>query len=324
MTSPILSICIPTYKRPVYLKRCLESIKIQLADNPHLNEVVEVVVSDNCSQDDTPNVVESFRNSFTHLTYAKNAENVGFDLNVYNMVAIATGKYCWYMGDDDVIANGGIEAVYEHLKDDKYDYMGVESQHFSDENNYLEKRKISEDTVVEIDNHNDCYFNNYCQGAVSVLLFNRDLWMKCVTKDDFIEHWLYYETVAKVLVATKKKMVYIGQPIIFTGQDCRWAENGTELFTFINSNILREKMIKFGFDKERLSKDVTENKRRLPLIMARAKGHGLKCNIKNLKYMYKNSNSGPAYLFLATLIYFVPSGLIIFIRDLKKKLTKAS
>lgn len=320
--TPLLSICIPTYKRPVYLKRCLESIKIQLADDPKLSKIVEVVVSDNCSQDNTPNVVEEYKKYFPNIKYVVTEKNIGFDLNIYNLIKNSSGRYCWYLGDDDVIVNGGISFLCSQLITDKYDYVGVQSEHFSPQNNYTEKREVSEKLLVEIDNFNDCYFGNYFQGAVSVLIFNRGMWMSCVNKDDFIKHWLYYETVAKILLATKRKMLYISQPIIFTGQDCRWSENGTELFTYINSNILREKMMKLGFDRQKLSKDLGENKKRLLLILAQAKGHGLDCNLENLKFIYKNSGSSCGYLFGATLIYFLPNKLIILIRDLRKRLLK--
>lgn len=319
---PLLSICIPTYKRPAYLGKCLESLCVQLANNPELNARVEIVISDNCSQDNTGNVVERYKKDFKNIQYLINKENVGFDLNVYNLIKNATGEYCWYLGDDDVITNGGIDFVCKQLETGRYDYIGVESEPLSPESNYADERKLSKESLIEINNFNDCYFNNYFQGAVSVLIFNRELWMQSVTLNDFLEHWLYYETVAKILVATKKKMLYITNPIIFTGQDCRWAENGTEIFTYINSNILREKMIGFGFNKKRLSEELTKNRKRLLLILLRAKGHRLECNFKNLKFIYEYSGNGFAYLSVATLIYFLPNKLVVLTRNTRKAFLK--
>ena len=52
---PLLSICIPTYNRSKSLRICLLSI---LSQTKGYEEDVEVVVSDNCSDDDTMQVVE--------------------------------------------------------------------------------------------------------------------------------------------------------------------------------------------------------------------------------------------------------------------------
>jgi glycosyltransferase involved in cell wall biosynthesis len=54
---PLLSVCIPTYNRAGYLHECLSSIETRGLDN-----LVEVVVSDNASTDDTLDVLKEFAN----------------------------------------------------------------------------------------------------------------------------------------------------------------------------------------------------------------------------------------------------------------------
>lgn len=316
----LLSICIPTYNRSGYLKRALESIKIQLEYNPFLMESVEVVVSDNCSTDDTTQTVEVYRSSIKNLTYVRSEKNVGFDMNIFSVVKNAHGTYCWYLGDDDVIVNGAIEFISSKLKDHPYDFVGVMSEHLQeDSDTYKTKRGYSPNSIISIDDFNDFYFKDYCQGGVSVLIFDRALWMKCLDISDYLEHWLYYETVLKILVATKKPMAFATESSIQTGQDCRWAENGGELFTFGNSNLLLERMINFGFDKERIVKTLVTNSNKIVIILLRAKGHDLKCNLINLRYMLKTlKRASRINLAIATLIFFIPNTFIKIIRDIKK------
>lgn len=318
-----LSICIPTYNRAGYLKKALESIKIQLDGSPLLMESVEVVVSDNCSTDNTSEVVESYKKHFKHLTYVASKKNVGFDLNIYSVVKNASGTYCWYLGDDDIIINGAIGFIYSCLKEEKYDFVGINAEHLQENEDYKIERKYTNSSVMAMNDFNDFYFKHYCQGGVSVLIFNRGLWMSLVDTNDFLEHWLYYETVLRILVATKKPMAFITEALILTGQDCRWAENGGELFTFGNSNLLLERMILFSFDKKRITKALIKNNKKTPLILLRAKGHDLRCNLSNLKYIYKNIKrmSIPRRM-IVTAIYFVPNFLIKAIRDAKKYILK--
>ncbi len=324
MNPILLSVCIPTYNRSHYLKRALESLEIQLNADPNLANIVEVVVSDNCSTDNTKEVALSFVPKIKNLTYARNEKNVGFDMNIYNIVTKASGKYCWYLGDDDIIINGGIAHMCDLIKDDKYDFIGVEAQPLDEESDsYKTKKNFSDDSTIKISEFNDFYFKGYCQGGVSALAFNRSMWLKEVNKDDFLQHWLYYETVLRILVATKKPMAFISDAIVLTGQDCRWAENGTELFTFTNSNLLLEQMMKYGFDKKRVETELNKNSKKILIMLLRAKSNNLKCNIKNLKYIHKNlSRMSPLNRVLVTLIYFIPNIFIKLIKNLKKNTIK--
>lgn len=322
MNRPLLSIGIPTYNRSHYLEECLESIKIQLSRNSTLSESVEVVISDNCSTDETAKIAEKYRNQFKNFKYFVSKSNVGGDQNIFTVVQKSTGKYCWHVGDDDLVVNGAIEFICNSIKDDEYDVVCVEAEPKIVNIDYkIEKEFLRDSSVVEVNDFNEFYFNGYCKGIISTMLFNRDVWMKSVDSTNFLKYCLYYETILKVLASTKKKMLYLKQPAVITGQDCRWIEDGTELVTFINFNILSEKMIAWGFDKERILKDLVKNNKRILRILLMAKGHGLKCNLENLKYIYHNSQRvNFLRRCLVPFIYFTPNWIIIAIRDIKKLL----
>lgn len=68
---PILSICIPTYNRADYLRKCLEAIVSQ----DGFDERVEVVISDNCSTDDTGKVAGEFAEKHGNIRYFRNDAN---------------------------------------------------------------------------------------------------------------------------------------------------------------------------------------------------------------------------------------------------------
>ncbi|MBF05409.1 hypothetical protein CL644_01745 [bacterium] len=321
MKKPILSICIPTFNRAGYLHDCLESIALQVCKDESFNSQIEVVVSDNASTDETKSVVDEYKNRFTNFTYTRNEENLGFDLNILNVVRSASGEYIWYLGDDDLIVNGSLKFVTGLLETREYDVGGVASEHLvSSKQSYELHGYTNNDVVTEIDS-NDYYFNGYCEGAVSALIFKRSLWLDELDEKNFLEFWLYYEVVLRILVNSKKKKFYVTKPAIITGQDCRWAENGDELFTYTNSNILLQHMLTWGFDEQRITASINENAKKLPLIVLRAKGHGLSYHPKNLAYIWKHMrHAGTTYLVIATLIFFVPNTLVRLIRDSRKNL----
>lgn len=101
-----LSICIPTYNRAKYLPDLLESILTQInKDNENL---IEIVISDNASTDNTIEVINKYKNKFKNLVYFKWDKNMGADRNFLKVVELANGEYCWFMGSDDVLINKSI------------------------------------------------------------------------------------------------------------------------------------------------------------------------------------------------------------------------
>ncbi|WP_197057706.1 glycosyltransferase family 2 protein [Sphingomonas sp. Ant H11] len=93
-----LSICIPTYNRAVELRPLLDTIVAQTGHGLD----VEIVISDNASTDNTPAVVAEYAAVGVNIVYSRLEQNRGFDRNILNAVASATGDFCWLFGSDDI------------------------------------------------------------------------------------------------------------------------------------------------------------------------------------------------------------------------------
>lgn len=121
---PTLSICIPTYNRVETLKPLLDGIYHQLrvgytsclkVTGPHAGDV-EVVVSDNASDDGTAALVRSYRTKLRALTYTRAPRNLGFDTNVLRAVGAARGELVWLVGSDDRVCDGAIMRILDTAK----------------------------------------------------------------------------------------------------------------------------------------------------------------------------------------------------------------
>jgi abequosyltransferase len=97
--APLLSICIPTFNRSTNLDRCLHSILTQLTDD--IQDRVEVLVSDNASTDNTPDVVQRYLDRYPCLKYSRNQVNIGADRNILHVMGLAQGTFIKMQGDDD-------------------------------------------------------------------------------------------------------------------------------------------------------------------------------------------------------------------------------
>jgi len=105
-----ISICIPTYKRPDILADTLS----HLASIRNMD--MEVIVSDNCSQDKTPDVVKSFEGKFGSLRYHCQSENRGPMENLQTVLSMASAQYAYLLSDDDRIVPEGIQAATKLLE----------------------------------------------------------------------------------------------------------------------------------------------------------------------------------------------------------------
>jgi len=126
MIQPLLSICIPTYNRADILKGSLECVTKQLKDIC-LSEL-EIYVSDNCSSDNTREVVESFIQQGFPITYNRNKENLLAAGNFLHCMNWASGKYIYLLGDDDYLLPGTISLLLNTLRGKEFGLLYIECE----------------------------------------------------------------------------------------------------------------------------------------------------------------------------------------------------
>lgn len=104
----LLSICIPTYNRSKYLHITLMS----LFQNPEFdNNKIEVIVSDNCSTDQTAEIVKLF----PYVRYYRNTENIN-DKNFFLVLSYARGKYIKLFNDTLSFTPNSLKYLLQTIK----------------------------------------------------------------------------------------------------------------------------------------------------------------------------------------------------------------
>ena len=105
-----ISLVIPTRERAEFLADCLDTaLRVNDPD-------FEIVVSDNCSQDDTAAVVAA--RSDPRLHYVRTSERCSMRANFENGLQAAKGDYIIFIGDDDGVLPNGIAYLRELI--DRY------------------------------------------------------------------------------------------------------------------------------------------------------------------------------------------------------------
>lgn len=92
---PLVGIGIPTYNRAFSLKRAIESVLAQDYSN------LELVISDDASEDATATLCEEFRKRDDRVRYIRQQTNQGITTNFVEVFKRSRGEFFMWLADDD-------------------------------------------------------------------------------------------------------------------------------------------------------------------------------------------------------------------------------
>jgi abequosyltransferase len=147
---PLLTIAIPTYNRSASLSLLLDALAPQLAHEPR----VELIISDNASTDETPQIVASWRERGLLCRSRRNESNIGADANFIECYEMAGGEYVWIVGDDDIILPGALPEVLNWLEKRRWDLVHITPEEFRGSRIPRRQRSFTR-KVLEYDNPRD-------------------------------------------------------------------------------------------------------------------------------------------------------------------------
>jgi glycosyltransferase involved in cell wall biosynthesis len=125
---PLVSIGVPTYNRNIGILKTLDSIWQQKYPN------LEIIISDNCSTDNTPEVIESLVKEHPDIKHYRQESNVGMIPNFEFVRRKATGKYFMWVADDDRLEPGILDKYVSFLeKNPEYSIVSGEVRYWLDD-----------------------------------------------------------------------------------------------------------------------------------------------------------------------------------------------
>jgi len=233
----LLSICIPSYNRLDCLENCLNSILISSKNVKNFE--FEVCVSDNCSDQDPIQIINKYNQEFK-IIYNRNPENLGFALNAIKALKIATGKYAWLIGNDDLILPNTLNDLKNlFMRNVDTDFFFINSyylnskylENFSHPFDTLELKNKNMNRLSQLKKNQSVKFWDIIDPKVSwefligifLCIFNREKWLSgldCVKKKDIedIRVWSNFDNTclnAKVIsnVFKNKKSFLCSDPL---------------------------------------------------------------------------------------------------------------
>ncbi|WP_375509617.1 glycosyltransferase family 2 protein [uncultured Nostoc sp.] len=135
---PLVSVIIPTYNRPEYLKQAIASAVKQTYQN------IEIIVSDNCSLENPQALVASFGDS--RIRFWRHQQNVGMIANQQHAFKMARGKYVASLHDDDIWNEDFLAKLVPHLEANSELILAFCDQYIIDANSIINHAGTEENT----------------------------------------------------------------------------------------------------------------------------------------------------------------------------------
>ena len=110
--APLLSICIPAYNRPVWLRRGLESVAV---GNGFYASRVEVVITDDSDHREGEAITGDVLKGW-HYRYEHHERPLGMAQNWNRAIALARGQYVMVLHDDDFFHQYLLAGAWRQLR----------------------------------------------------------------------------------------------------------------------------------------------------------------------------------------------------------------
>lgn len=230
-----LSIVIPAFNASSYIERCLNSIFDTLKNDNDFLDLIEVVVVDDCSIDDTYNKVINYKstNNINNLKLIKHPINRQQGAARNTGIRNSEGRYIWFVDVDDYIDNNVLTHLIKSLISCNADVI-----QFNAQNELVGGERVSEEFLdKEITGVSGVDYLNF-EAEIGYSNRIRASWSKwyrrmyLIENDLFFQEGIFWEDVVHTLKSVfwantflylpVKAYIYVQTP----NSDMRGAQNG--------------------------------------------------------------------------------------------------
>ena len=110
-TQPLVSVCIPTFNNAAMLISAVRSSMRQTY------QTLDIWIVDNCSADDTEQIVRGLMFEDPRVHYLRHAENIGMQRNFNACLEVARGEFVLVLCSDDILEENCIATLVNALKE---------------------------------------------------------------------------------------------------------------------------------------------------------------------------------------------------------------
>jgi len=123
-----LAICIPTYRRPAMLRRCVLSAIASAGAHP-----IRIFIADDSVSDVNLDVLGELAREYPFVTWKRNEANLGIDRNIQHVLAMSDCDHNWLIGEDDLFLPGAVMRMFELIQQHPHPFIFSNYQYASED-----------------------------------------------------------------------------------------------------------------------------------------------------------------------------------------------
>lgn len=325
-----LTIGIPTFNGGKYIKDAMDSIINQINDIDITD--IEILVSDNCSNDDTELIISNYiKMNDCKISYYKNNKDEGADNNINLVVDRSKGKYVWFLADDDLLIPGSLKHILKFIKNNLK--AGIILNNWNDVNEQLDlisrQVQVKFENIEVFDHNKALMLSNLAFGFLSCIIVKRDLWnevMHCDGANEFVGtglHTMY--TIPKIMLETST-LFQKNPAVLFRHFQKRYIKQidyikESRIKNFYLCNYILPKILtklsKEGYNKQSINHYLFLNSKDMLINVLLTRLSNTKINQQYLIHLFKIFRLNPFYL-LSRILNFLPQIIFIKFNKLRK------
>ena len=202
-----LGICIPTYKRPDFLRRCVISAFEAAGDYP-----IHVFIADDSTDDTNSDLYQELQSKYPRISVHRNQKNLGIDNNIQCCVDICDCDYAWIVGEDDYFLPNSIHRVFDLLQGmslpflfSNYAYVGIDDVKIGQA---LSRPSGCMPAVKFIGEH------LWAAGFIGACIINRKLWSSTPAEPYANTYYTHVGRICELMALTHDPIYVIAEPSV--------------------------------------------------------------------------------------------------------------
>lgn len=210
----LLSIVIPTYNRIKFLETEISCFIKQITES-ELEDVVEILISDDASEDDSSKYIKQISSEYGFIHGWSNQKNLGFSENVDHVVNKAQGKYVLISGDDDLMRDGAISYFVKCIKEKNPNFILINTSNILSLDNSNKKYEVIVENRLNI--NRNIYIENFQKDHALLKDAKNWLYLTNLLPAVIFRKDLYQTEKQTALKYVKLKNVYLWQAQVLIG-----------------------------------------------------------------------------------------------------------
>ncbi len=239
----MISIALATYNGAKFLREQLDSILAQSMEN------FEVIICDDCSTDDTLQILQEYACKDSRFKIFSNKSNLGFKKNFEHILSLCKGEFIAFCDQDDIWESNHLEILYKNIGEN--DCLGANSI-IIDEMGVSQNKTLLEYWPIHVMPHNGKelfqheLYSNVIQGTASLIrasLINQAL--------PFPDNIKYHDYWLALVAGLNEKCKYIDKVVL---KYRRHSNNASEYQKFTVWNAIKN-LYRFSKDRKGFYQD---------------------------------------------------------------------